>query len=99
MMPGKLRIEMKMHVHLGTLQKVKIFQDCEKGLLQDLVMKLKLQVFSPGDYVCRKGDVGKEMFIIKRGKLDVVADDGREIYVTLGDGAVFGEVSILNIPG
>ena len=58
-----------------------------------------LQVFSPGDYVCRKGDVGKEMYIIKRGKLDVVADDGREIYVTLGEGAVFGEVSILNIPG
>ena len=59
----------------------------------------KKQVFSPGDYVCRKGDVGKEMYIIKRGKLDVVADDGREIYVTLGEGAVFGEVSILNIPG
>ena len=28
----------------------------------------------------------------QRGKLDVVADDGREIYVTLGEGAVFGEV-------
>ena len=99
MMPGKLRIEMKMHVHLGTLQKVKIFQDCEKGLLQDLVMKLKLQVFSPGDYVCRKGDVGKEMFIIKRGKLDVVAPDGIKVFVTLGEGVVFGELSIMNIPG
>ena len=31
----------------------------------------------------------------QRGKLDVVADDGRDIYVTLGDGAVFGEVSWL----
>ena len=31
----------------------------------------------------------------QRGKLDVVADDGRDIYVTLGDGAVFGEVQYL----
>ena len=52
------------------------------------------QVYSPGDYVCRKGDVGKEMYIIKRGKLDVVADDGKTVFVTLADGAVFGEVGL-----
>ena len=56
-------------------------------------------MFSPGDYVCRKGDVGKEMYIIKQGKLDVVADDGKQIFVTLGDGAVFGEVNVLQFVG
>ena len=61
-------------------------------MLVDLVLKLKLQVFSPGDYVCRKGDVGKEMYIIKKGKLDVVAPDGIKVFVTLGEGVVFGEL-------
>ena len=36
--------EIAIHVHLDTLKKVRIFQDCEKGLLVDLVLKLKLQV-------------------------------------------------------
>ena len=54
------RAEIAMHVHLDTLKKVRIFQECERGLLTELVLKLKLEVFSPGDYVCRKGEVGTE---------------------------------------
>ena len=61
--------------------------------------QLKLAVYSPGDYICRKGDIGKEMYIVKRGKLSVVADDGKTTFATLGEGTVFGEISILNIAG
>ncbi|GAU98446.1 hypothetical protein RvY_09593-1 [Ramazzottius varieornatus] len=98
-LPDKLKAEIAMHVHLDTLKRVSIFQDVEPGLLVELVLKLKLQVFSPGDYICRKGDIGKEMYIVKRGRLSVVADDGVTIFVTLSDGSVFGEISILNIVG
>ncbi len=39
------------------------------------------------------------MYIVKRGKLEVVSEDGSKVFVTLAEGAVFGELSILNIAG
>uniref|UniRef100_A0A8C1GYS6 Cyclic nucleotide gated channel subunit alpha 2b n=1 Tax=Cyprinus carpio TaxID=7962 RepID=A0A8C1GYS6_CYPCA len=98
-LPDKLRAEIAINVHLSTLKKVRIFQDCEAGLLVELVLKLRPQVYSPGDYICRKGDIGKEMYIIKEGKLAVVADDGVTQFALLTAGGCFGEISILNIQG
>ena len=68
------RSEIAMNVHMDALKQAKIFQECaaeEEGLLKELVLKLKRQVFSPGDYVCSMGDIGREMYIVKEGKLEV----------------------------
>ncbi|XP_072319374.1 cyclic nucleotide gated channel subunit alpha 1a [Eucyclogobius newberryi] len=98
-LPDKLRAEIAIQVHMDTLKKVRIFADCEAGLLIELVLKLRPMVFSPGDYICKKGDIGREMYIIKDGQLAVVADDGVTQFVVLGSGSYFGEISILNIKG
>uniref|UniRef100_A0A8D3ATG0 Cyclic nucleotide-binding domain-containing protein n=1 Tax=Scophthalmus maximus TaxID=52904 RepID=A0A8D3ATG0_SCOMX len=98
-LPNKLRAEIAINVHLDTLKKVRIFQDCEASLLVELVLKLRPQVFSPGDFICRKGDVGKEMYIIKDGHLAVVGEDGVTQLAVLTAGSSFGEISILNISG
>ncbi|KAG8447832.1 hypothetical protein GDO86_015078 [Hymenochirus boettgeri] len=98
-LPDNLRAEIAINVHLETLKKVRIFQNCEAGLLVELVLKLQPQVFSPGDYICRKGDIGREMYIIKEGKLAVVGEDGVTQYAILTSGSCFGEISILNIEG
>ncbi|XP_078475060.1 cyclic nucleotide-gated channel alpha-3-like isoform X4 [Lampetra planeri] len=98
-LPVTLRAAIAINVHMQTLQKVEIFKNCELGLLEELVLKLRPKLYSPGDYVCRKGDIGREMYFIKEGKLAVVADDGVTQYAVLGDGSYFGEISILKIPG
>lgn len=63
------------------------------------MLKLQPQTYSPGEYVCRKGDIGREMYIIREGQLAVVADDGVTQYAVLGAGLYFGEMSIINIKG
>ena len=58
-------------------------------------MRLELQVFSPGDLICRKGDVGREMYVTRTGTLQVVSDEG-QVFASLGQGSVFGEISLLS---
>jgi cyclic nucleotide gated channel alpha 3 len=53
----KLKAEIAIHVHLDTLKRVEIFQNTEAGFLCELVLRLRPVLFSPGDYICRKGMV------------------------------------------
>ncbi|EEB17785.1 cyclic-nucleotide-gated cation channel, putative [Pediculus humanus corporis] len=92
-----LPAEIAINVHLDTLKRVEIFQNTEAGFLCELVLRLRPVLFSPGDYICRKGEVGKEMYIVNRGRLQVVADNGKTVLATLKAGSYFGEISILNM--
>uniref|UniRef100_A0A915PDQ1 Cyclic nucleotide-binding domain-containing protein n=1 Tax=Setaria digitata TaxID=48799 RepID=A0A915PDQ1_9BILA len=74
-------------------------QDCELSLLSELILMMKLQAFSSGDYVFKKGEIGKKMYIVRRGQLEVINDDDATVLAILKEGSVFGELSILNIPG
>ena len=63
-------------------------------------MKLKPIIFLPGDYVCRKDDIGREMYIVQSGFVMVLGgEDGRTVLVTLGEGSVFGEIALLGVGG
>lgn len=33
-----------------------LLKDCEDQFLSEVIMRLKLRMFSPGDFVCQKGE-------------------------------------------
>lgn len=64
LLPDKLKAEIAIHVHLDTLKRVEIFQNTDAGFLCELVLRLKPVLFSPGDYICRKGNVTSPIWSI-----------------------------------
>ncbi|XP_071287212.1 cyclic nucleotide-gated channel alpha-4 [Agelaius tricolor] len=98
-LPRGLRAEVAASVHLAALQRVGLFRGWERGVLRQLVLRLRPQVFGPGEFVCRRGDVGREMYFIREGRLAVLAADGVTQLAVLGEGLYFGEISLINIKG
>ncbi|XP_034428969.1 cyclic nucleotide-gated cation channel beta-3 [Hippoglossus hippoglossus] len=95
-MPLVMRIAIAVDINLATFQKIALFQGCDQQMLVDMLLRLKSIVYLPGDFVVQKGDIGKEMYIIKGGAVQVVGGpDNSIVFVTLKAGCVFGEISLL----
>ncbi|XP_014667411.1 PREDICTED: cyclic nucleotide-gated cation channel alpha-3-like [Priapulus caudatus] len=85
LLPDKLKTELALHVNLSTLKKVTIFQECQPEFLHDLVLKMKGSIFTPGDLICRKGEVAREMFIIADGILEVIGCSAASLHCKVRD--------------
>ncbi|CAM4576856.1 unnamed protein product [Leuciscus chuanchicus] len=95
-LPDKMRLDIAADVNYSIVSKVALFQGCDRQMIFDMLNRLKSVVYLPGDYVCKKGEIGREMYIIKAGEVQVVGGpDGNIVFVTLRAGSVFGEISLL----
>uniref|UniRef100_A0A8C8IF24 Cyclic nucleotide-binding domain-containing protein n=1 Tax=Oncorhynchus tshawytscha TaxID=74940 RepID=A0A8C8IF24_ONCTS len=99
-LPDKMRLDIAVDVNYDIVSKVSLFQGCDRQMIFDMLKRLRSVVYLPGDYVCKKGEVGREMYIIKAGEVQVVGGpDGKTVFVTLRAGSVFGEISLLAVGG
>lgn len=73
---------------------VPIFAALGVVTLSEIVGKLRTRHYPPRISVVRQGDPGDSMFFIASGEVEVRLPAGRS--VTLGDGAFFGEMALLD---
>ncbi|XP_053305798.1 cyclic nucleotide-gated cation channel beta-1 [Spea bombifrons] len=99
-LPDKMRLDLAIDVNYNIVSKVALFQGCDRQMIYDMLKRLRSVVYLPGDYVCKKGEIGREMYIIKAGEVQVLGGpDGQTVLVCLKAGSVFGEISLLAVGG
>ena len=94
-LPESLKLRISLFLNRQILEKVPIFRGASDDLLQQIVLNLKPEVFTPGDYIFRAGEIGTGMYFISRGSVEVVSKDGQTIFATLAEGNYFGEIALL----
>ncbi len=77
------------------LSRFSMFKTLQPPEIKELVSLLKIKSFVAGELIVKKGDPGKNLFIITSGKVEVLDDDQISIAL-LTKGDVFGEMSLLS---
>ncbi|XP_054216697.1 cyclic nucleotide-gated channel beta-3 isoform X1 [Homo sapiens] len=99
-LPTTVQLALAIDVNFSIISKVDLFKGCDTQMIYDMLLRLKSVLYLPGDFVCKKGEIGKEMYIIKHGEVQVLGGpDGTKVLVTLKAGSVFGEISLLAAGG
>jgi hypothetical protein len=93
-LPDALRAEVALHLSRPILAKVPFLRDGDEQLLRELAVELHPVLVARGEWVFRKGALGREMFLIDRGAVEIVDEQGK-VLTTLGEGDFFGEVALL----
>ena len=94
-LPQDLAVEVALLMHRDLIRKVPLFRDAGPDFIKDIVRRLRPIVATPGAYFIHKGDIGDCMYFISEGTVEVVSEDGREVYATLSEGEFVGEMALV----
>jgi voltage-gated potassium channel len=94
-LPPSFRLNLLLHLTRDLLEKVPLFKYCSPVLRNILLMSMKPQTYAPGVLIAREGEIGKEIYFLSHGQVEIVSEDGNENYGTLEDGDYFGDLSLI----
>lgn len=100
-MSTDLQRKLALHLFKDVVSHISFFSEIDDLLLGEICMSLRTRIFLPGDMIILKGDVGKELFIISKGIVEVLRDDlpanlrRSAPEILLRNGSFFGEIALV----
>ncbi|EQC31701.1 hypothetical protein SDRG_10494 [Saprolegnia diclina VS20] len=89
-----IRAEIALHIHRRTIALVPLFKGCTDDCLASVVTRLKTHLYNEKDVIFHRGEPGRSMLIIIRGKVKIIGPDNSVVAV-LKEGSFFGEIGLL----
>ncbi|HEX3719563.1 MAG TPA: cyclic nucleotide-binding domain-containing protein [Verrucomicrobiae bacterium] len=81
---------------INLLRPLSMFAGLGDGELRKMARLFVQKLYRPGDQVFAKGEQGDEAFVVLRGKVSILLDEGGPAIAQLGDGKIFGELAFLD---
>ena len=100
-LPYNLRRKLLMHQYGHIIHKVPLFDVDGDGSLDDhvfvteLCMRMKRVSFMSEQMIYQMGEIGRHMFVISSGKVEVLDNARKDVMCVLEVGAYFGEGCVL----
>ena len=100
-MSTDLQRKLALHLFKDVISHISFFSEIDDLLLGEICLSLRTRIFLPGDMILFKGDVGKELFIISKGVVEVLRDDlpaakrRSAPKILLQNGSFFGEIALV----
>lgn len=79
----------------GKLRDFSLFESLDDDALGDLTALMEWKKYSENKVLLKEGDPGTHLFVMLKGKVGVIADDGQRV-AEIGRGEIFGEMSLLS---
>jgi len=94
--PHHLQGRIFYQLHKDLLLQVPMFEGCDAGFVQQLVLQLGTEVVLAGDYAFLKNELGELMYFLQLGTIEIGNEDMSVVYATKEAGDYFGEIAVFS---
>ncbi|MEM1283654.1 MAG: ion transporter [Chlamydiota bacterium] len=93
-LPDSLKMKVIIHLNKELLRKIPTFKNASDEVIGDVFSNLTHTYYLKGDMIINIGEIGTRLFLINKGKVEVLDKENRPI-ATLYEGDFFGEFALL----